>query len=329
MPGLDARRRDLIAAIGCTTVIGLAGCSGDGGSTPTGTATPTPAPATPNPEASEHYSSAVDTLTETKATLEEWAGSSFEADRVSALQDQVSQASEELSAAKGAADPAGPLSEQIEQAMLVADLQELSLAYYESVNVFFQVVEDASQFGENEQHQQAADTYADLRSLVEDMRQVIEEMGTVLDGMDDEVLAAEGLAYGGGPLDHIDLADRAALDAGESYAIANENTHLAFVHLNTGKDQYDNEAFTEAREAWETGRQRAKDAKAAFESTIDNQYTPENLRQDSSAKLDAIEGVIEAFDSFVAGAQAAEAGNLEEASSLVLEGFDLLEQAYS
>ena len=62
------------------------------------------------------------------------------------------------------------------------------------------------------------------------------------------------------------------------------------------------------------------------DATIDNDHTPENLRQDSINRLGIVETVIDAYDKFVQGAKAAEAGDLEESNDLILEGFDVLGQ---
>lgn len=330
MPRLHPKRREFLTSLVSAGIVGLAGCSGEGTSdaSPTETASPSPSPSptptTPNQEALDHYEPAIATLIENKETLDAWAESSFEPEQVTALQDRVSLARDELTAAKEAADPAGELIQQINQATLVADFQELSLAYYEAVNVFFQVISEANQFGNNELHQRAADTYADAGGVLDDARQVIEDMGTVLAAIDTEALGEPELEYTGKPLDYLDLANLAAVDAAERYAGAHEDLHLSFVQFEAGQEHSDNEEFSEARAEWETGLARAEEAKAGFEAVIDNDYTPENLRQDSIGKLSAAETMIAAFDTFIEGATAAEAGNLEEATQLFSEGLDIL-----
>jgi hypothetical protein len=319
MSGLRTRRRELLVAVGAASTVGVTGCTGNGGET-----TPTPSETTPNPEASEHYESAIETLIEIKETLDAWAESSFESDRVSTLQDRVSSAREDLTAAEEAADSSSDLTARINQATLIADFQELSLAYYEAVNVFFQVVSEATQLGDNELHQRAADTYAEAKGVLDDARQVIEDMGTVLSEIDNEALGEPELEYAGEPLDHLDLVDTGAIDAAESYALANEDLHLAFVQFGKGQTHSDNEQFSEARTDWETGRERAADARDGFEAAIDNEFTPQNLRQDSINKLDVSETMIEALDKFIEAATEAEDGNQEEANRLFSEGLDIL-----
>lgn len=320
---LGTGRRDFLAAISSVGLVGIAGCSGGGGNGATPTESPTP---TPNQEAVEHYEAAVEVLVDTKETLDEWADSSFEPEMVGALQGEVSSAREDLTAAADAADPSGTLIVQINQAKLVANFQVLSLAYYEAVNAFFQVVSEASNLGDNELHQRAADTYAEAREVLDSARGVIEDMGTTIDEMDTEALAEPELEYTGEPLDHLDLGDMRAIDAAGRYATANENIHLAFVQLETGQEHYENEEFTAAREAWETGRQRTEDSKSAFEDTLDNEFTPQNLRQDSINKLGATETIIEAYEKLIEAATEAEAGNLRNANSLINEGFNILSQ---
>jgi hypothetical protein len=322
MSRLPTRRRPFLAAIGSASTLGVTGCTGNGG----GGTTPTPSETTPNPEATEHYESAIETLIENKQTLDTWAESSFEPDRVGTLQTRVGSAREELTAAEEAADSSGDLIARINQATLIADFQELSLAYYEAVNVFFQVVSEAAQFGDNELHQRAADTYAEATGVLDDARRVIEDMGTVLSEIDNAALGESELEYDGEPLDHLDLADMGAIDAAESYARANEDLHLAFVQFQKGQTHSDNEQFSEARTDWETGRERAADSRDGFEAAIDNEFTPQNLRQDSINKLDVSETMIEAFDTFIEAATAAEAGNQEEARRLFSEGVEILEE---
>jgi len=325
------QRRQLLAILTGLGMSTVAGCSGGGnGGTPTDTPTPTPSPSptptTPNQEAVEHYESAIDALIQNRETLDEWAESSFEADKVGSLQDRVSSAREELDAAADAADQTGELIVKINQAKLVANFQELSLAYYEAVNVFFQVLSEASKLGDNELHQRAADTYSQGQGVLDDAREVIEDMGTVLEEIDNEALDEPELEYSGEPLDHLDLADRRAIDGAVRYAIGYENIHLAFVELEAGQEHYEDEEFAEAREAWETGQQRTEDSKSAFEATIDNDFTPQNLRQDSIERLGDVETIIDAYDKFIEGAKEAEAGNLENANKLINEGFGILGQ---
>lgn len=329
MTGRSTNRRQFLAALGSAGMVGIAGCSGDGGEgeTPTDTATASPTPtSTPSQEAVDHYETAIEILIDNKETLDAWAESSFESDKVTSLQESVRTAREELDAAGEAADPTGDLIVQINQAKLVANFQTLSLDYYEVVNVFFQVVSEASNLGDNELHERAADTFAEARVVLDDGRQAIEDMGTVLQQIDTDALSEPELAYTGEPLDYLDLTDRKAIDGAEQYTVGYENLHLAFVQLESGLNHQEKQEFTEAREAWEEGRQRAKDSKSAFEATIENDFTPQNLREDSINRLADVETIIEAYDKFVEGATEAEAGNIETANTLLTEGFDILGQ---
>lgn len=325
-------RRRFLAALGAASMSPIAGCNGGddtGGSTPaspTPSPSPTPTPTTPNAQALDHYDTGVDILVRTKETLDEWAADSYEDDRVGELQATVGTARDELEQADEQADPSGDLIDQIDQARLVADFQELSLAYYDGVNVFFQVIAEAKSFGEEELHQRAADSFVDARDVLDDIRTVLDDMGSALDAIDNETLDEPELVYTGEPLDHLDLADRTAIDGGERYAVGYENVHRSFVQLETGQTHYENEEFTEAREAWETGQERARDAKSAFEAAIDNDHLPQNLTQESIRLLSTSETIIEAFEKFVEGGTEAEAGNTDEANDLILEGFDILGQ---
>lgn len=332
MTGHEAGRREFLAAVGSASIGVLAGCSngGENGASATDSATRSPTssstPTTQNQEAVEHYETAIEALINTKEILDEWADSSFEGDKVASLQDRVSTAREELDAAAAAADQTGELIVQINQAKLVANFQTLSLDYYEAINVFYQVVSDASNLGDSELHQRAAESYTKAKDVLDDARTVIEDMGTILEKIENESLEPTELEYSGEPLDHLDLADIQAIDGAESYVIGNENLHLAFVQLENGQAHYESEAFTEAREAWETGRQRAKDSKAALEKTLDNDFTPQDLRQVGMNKLRYAETLIEAYDTFIEGATEAEAGNREKANTLIAAGFDILNQ---
>jgi hypothetical protein len=320
------KRREYISslAIGISTV--TAGCNSGGGSGESTHTETTTAPPTPNQEAVSHFETAIESLVENKEKLDEWAASSFEPDLVSTLQERVAAAREELDTAEDNVEQSSDLRPQVEQARLVADFQELCLAYYESVNVFFQVISEAGSFADNGLHQQAADGFADAQTVLADARTVIDDMGTILSEIDNDVLSVPDLEYSGEPLDHLDLEDQQAIDGAESYALGNENLNLAFVHLEPGQEHYESEEFTDAREEWETGRTRATDAKSAFEAAIENEYIPQNLNEESITLLGATETVIEAFDSFVEGAQEAEAGNIEEANNIVREGFSVLEE---
>lgn len=330
----SVKRRRFLATVTTIGTAAIAGCGGggDGGSTPTETATPsptptpTPTPNTPNEEAVEQYEAAIDALVQNKETLDEWATSSFEADRIGTLQDRVSTAREDLNAAEEAADPEGDLIGRIEQATFVVDFQALILGYYEAVTVFFQLVSEGTNLGDNELHQRAADTFAEAQAVLDDARQVIDDMGTVLEELDNDVLDEPDLEYTGEPLDHLDLDDRRAIDGADSFAVGRENVHLSFVQLEVGQEHYENEAFADARAEWETGLEQAQRAVAAFEDAIDNDYIPQDLRDQSITLLGASETIVDAFEKFVEGAEEAEAGNFEEANNLVSEGFNILGQ---
>lgn len=320
-------RRRFLSTLGALGIGPLAGCSG-GGDTPTerATASATPTPTTPNEEAVEQYEAALEALVQNKGTLEDWAADAFEPSRVGTFQDRVSEAREALAVAEANADPSRDLMGQIEQARYVADVQELSLAYYEGVDVLFRVISDAKAFGDSELHQRAADSFADAMGVTADLRAVIDDLGAVLEQVDTDALNEPALEYSGDPLDHLDLDDRQAIEGADSYLSGSENIHLAFVQLETGQEHYEKEAFTDTREAWEVGRSKAQASKSAFEAAIDNGYTPQDLRQESIQVLGPIETIIEAFDKFVEGAKEAEAGNGEKANTLILEGFDILGQ---
>lgn len=96
MAGLHTRRRDVLVAIGAASTVGIAGCSGDGTSD---TIEATTQPSTPNQEATEHYDAAIETLVANKETLDTWADSSYEPEQVGTLQERVSSARTELTAA--------------------------------------------------------------------------------------------------------------------------------------------------------------------------------------------------------------------------------------
>lgn len=337
MSGSSLWRRRFLTLVGGSCIGAVAGCSGGnqgGGETPTETPTPspsstqspTPTPTTPNQEAVEHYEAAIEVLVQNKETLDEWAESSYEASEVGTLQERVSTARDELDEAEESADRSGELMVQIQQAGLVADFQELSLAYYEGVTVLLQIISDASTFGDSEQHQRAADKFAEGQQLLEDVRGVLDDMGAALDQIDNEALNEPDLEYTGEPLDHLDLGDRAALDGVDRYLEGFENIHLAFVQLEQGQAHFENEAFTDAREDWETGRSRAQTSISSFEAVVDISATPENFRNQSIQLIETAETVVEAYDKLIEGAEEAEAGNVENATTLVREGFEILGQ---
>lgn len=322
-----------LITLGTFSLSTLAGCTGGegengSGTTPIDTATPSPSPTptTPNQQAVEHYNTGIDALLRNKEKLDEWAKSSFESSLVGTLQDRVSKARAELQSAEAKADPDGSLLVAIGQARLVADFQELSLAYYEGVDVLFQVISEAKSFGDEELHQRAADTFSEAKGVTEDLRTVIDDMGTVLEQINNDALDEPDLEYSGEPLDHLDLTERGAIDGVERYLVGYENIHLTFVQLELGQAHYENEAFTDARKDWETGLERAQQSNSAFATAIDNDYLPQNLNQESIKLLGMTETIIEAFDKFVEGATEAEAGNTEKADNLIYEGFDILGQ---
>lgn len=326
------KRRRVLATLGALVLPTAAGCSGgDGtGSTPTDSPSPTPSPTptTPNQQAVAAYDDAIATLVETKGVLDGWAADGFDGDaqRLDALRGDVSAARESLDTAKTHADPAGALRPRIDQARLVADVQQLTIAYYDGVLVFWQVLSDARAFGDAEQHQRAADKWSDAGQVIADVRQVIDDMGTVLGDLDTAVLDEPELEYPDDPLDRIDLLDRQGLDAAEEYITAYEHTHLALVQLDEGSTHYEDEAYGEARQAWETGRSHLDEALSGFEAVVDNQHGPQEFHDDSINMLGIVETLIEAFDKFVEGATEAEAGNIETANQLVGEGFNLLSE---
>ncbi len=323
------KRRHLISVIPTLAVGTLAGCSGNesaGDPTPTADESPSPAATadTPNEQALSHYDAAVETLVETKSTLDEWAETSYESSEVETLQASVRSARADLDAAESAAEPSGDLIQQIATVRTVADFQELCLAYYEGVTTAFQVISDAGSFSEAEQHQRAAETYGEAQGVIEDIRGVLDDMETVYATLDNEALAADDLAYSGEPLDHIDLENRQAIDGANQYLVGFENVHLAFVQLETGQEHYESEAFGDARDAWESGLERARAAQSAFENVVDNPHTPQNFREQSIQTVGFVDTVIEAYETLLEGAEEAEAGNHEAANNLVRDGFETL-----
>lgn len=330
-------RRNVLTTLGSLSIATVAGCSGSGGAgsdTPTEppadtpTASPSPSP-TPNAQALDRYQAAVETLLEVKDTLDKWTESSVNnIEQVRDLQARVASARDDLDAAEEHAAPDGELIAKVEQTHYVADFQDLSLAYYEGVLQLIKLLSEGTRLGDNERHQRASDTFADARQLTEDLQPVIDDMETVLDELDTDALDEPDLAYTGEPFDHLEGHGREAINGVVSYLEGREYFHLSFVYLEDGQKFMDAEEFTQGREAWETGRSHVETAKSAFNAAIDNSNTPEDLRDTSFALLGVCNGLLDAFDKFVAGAKEAEAGNTDKAQTLIGEGYDILDQTF-
>jgi hypothetical protein len=329
------KRRRVLTGLATTGLAAIAGCNSDGSTstateTPTASPTPTATPTTtPNQQALEHYTAAIDTLVQNKEQLDDWADNGFggESQVLGDLRDQLSQARDDLDRAQDA-DSTGDLVAKIDQARLVANFQELNIAYYDVVETFNQLMGDAQTFAESEQPQRAADKWAEAGQVVDDARAVVDDMETIFDQMDLGVLDEPKLQYTGEAIDYIELGDRRTLDGGENYVSGHERLQLSFVKFDAGSSHYDNEEYAEARKEWESGRSLLEEALASFEAVVDNNHVPERFNQDSIAQIGVVERMIEAFDKFVEGAKEAEAGNVEQGDILVSEGLDIFGEIF-
>ncbi len=326
----DSERRRFLSAVGTGGIVLIAGCSGGGGSesTPTVSPTPTPSPTptTPNEQALEPYQEAIHALIENKEQLDQWADNGFDGDAqaLSDLRDRLSQARDDLDSAEDNADPTGDLVAKIDQARLVANFQELNIAFYDITRTFLQLVDDARSFAESEQPQRAADKWAEAVQAVDDTRSVVDDMETIFEQMDTEILDEPDLEYPGEALDYIEIGDRRVLDSAEDYAAGHESLQRSFVRFEVGFDHYENEEYAEAREEWEAGRSQLEEALTSFEAVVDNDHAPDEFHQDSITQIGVAESMLEAFDKFVEGAKESEAGNVEKGDNLVKEGLDIL-----
>lgn len=206
----------------------------------------------------------------------------------------------------------------------MADVQELSISYYDGLLVFEQLVADGRSLGESEQHQRAADSWAQARQVLVDVRTVVDDIATGHGQVDAAVLDEPDLEDADEPLDLINLQHRRELDAALQYVSGSERTHLALLQLDEGSALYEKEDYEAARTEWDAGRTHLEGAATAFEAVVDNNHARQAFRDDSSAMVDYVETLVEAFDTFVAGATAAAAGDVREGNELVGEGFALL-----
>lgn len=326
------RRRRFLAAIGTVTI---AGCnSGDGGGsgstespTPTSTPSPTPTSTRPNEQAVEHYERAIEELVRNKEQHDEWVANEFEgsvAGNFNLLRDRLETARAELDEAEAAASSSEFIA-KVNQARLVADIQELRVAYNDGALTVAQLIDDGKVlYYEQEEHELSAEKFAEAKSLIDDLRPVLDDFEQLLSNYDNEVLNEPDLDYSGDALDYFVLDDRRRLDALEMYADAYERINLTWVQFYTGTTHWNNEEWTGAREAWQTARNHAQEALSSAQAVIDNDYSPDTYQNDVNEQIDGIATFIDALDKFVEGGKEAENGNVERGKNLVSQGFDIM-----
>lgn len=336
MTKTTVKRRRFLVVLGTVGTVTLAGCnSGDGGGSPptespipSPTSSPTPTSTTPNEQAVEHYERAIEELARNKEQHDEWVANEFEgavAGNFSLLRDRLESARAALDEAEAAASSSDFIA-RINQARLVADIQELRVAYNEGALTVVQLIDDGKVlYYEQEEHELSADKFAEAKTLIGELGPVLDDFKQLLDTYDNDVLNEPELEYSREHLDYFILDDRRRLDAVERYADAYERINLTWVQFYTGTTHWENEAWTGAREAWETARTHAQDALSSAQAVIDNDYSPDAYHNDVSEQIDGIATFIEALDKFVEGGKEAEDGNVERGKSLVSEGFDIME----
>lgn len=208
----------------------------------------------------------------------------------------------------------------------MADIQEVRIAYNDGALVVVKLVDDGKVlYYEQEAHDQAANKFAEVKTLIGDLRRVLDDFEEGLNDLDTETLDEPELDYSGDPLDYFVLEDRRRLDAVEGYADAYEEINLTWVQFYDGTSHWEVEEWAEARDAWETARSHAKESMRSAQAVIENDYSPDAYHNDLSEQIGGIDTFIEALDKFVAGGQEAEAGNIERGKQLVGQGFDIME----
>lgn len=328
MTKTTVRRRRFLVAIGTVTI---AGCNSgdDGGSTPTESPTPssTPTSTTPNQQAVEHYERAIEELVSNKEQHDEWVANEFDgsvAGNFTLLRDRLETARAELDEAEAAASSSEFIA-RIDQARLVADIQELRVSYNDGVLTVVQLIDDGKVlYYEQEEHDLAAEKFAEAKALIDDLGPVLDDFEELLSSYANDLLDEPDLDYSGDPLDYFVLEDRRRLDAVARYAVAYERINLTWVHFYRGTTHWENESWTGAREAWETARTHAREALSSAQAVIDNDYSPDAYHNDVNEQIDGIATFIEALDKFVEGGKEAENGNIERGKQLVSEGFDIM-----
>lgn len=329
------RRRRFLATFASVGTATFAGCSGGGdgdGGTPTESPTPspTPTPTTPNEQAVEHYNEAIDALVSIKETLDRWAepeGFDRDAD-IRGLRDTLSTANDSLSAAEEAADPNNDLIERIQQATLVATLQEGLIGYFDLLIKFVRAIEDASGFQDNEDHERAAEKWGEAEQLVLDIKSLFDDTKSVHEQINHDLLNEPELDYSDDFTDYLTIDHRQELVTLEPYTNGFEQHNLAFIKLHEGTQDYDNGDWAAAREDWETGRSHLEEARADFQTVVNNEYAPDNIHNTSQGMISVVDGVIQGFDKLIEATHEAEAENYDKAEQLAQEGFEIIGEQF-
>lgn len=327
------RRRGLLrvlaGAAGTTAATALAGCSGDTDS-PDGTATSdeqTPEGVDAE-RARAHFDDAIKELVETKETLDAWGAgeSDWDQQTVNSLRNAVDRARTSLDDAEDVAP--SDLRPRIDEARDVAGFQEALLDFYDVVIDFEATVADARAFGDTEQHERAAETYAAATDVLDRARTQLDEVETAHEQIDADRLDEPDLDYRGEHTEYLDLEGPGSIDAQELLVDGQRDVHRMFVELNAGFELYENEEFEAARDRFQNADEIRLQALDSFEAVREHDQAWRALRQQSIGMIGTMEELGDAIGLFVDATVEAEAENFEKANELAQEGFSVMEAAF-
>lgn len=343
----DPRRRRILRATGLALAVGLAGCTGDGdddddagddsngdaGDDSNGDDAGESGDGVDAEQAQSDYDDAVADLAAASDTLDDWAVDEPDRDDtdVESLRDDVEGARSTLEDAEEIAPE--DLLDDVDAALATAEFQSTLLDYHDLAIQFDEVFGEAVTHSEAGDSESAAPAHEDALGIVDDIEATFQDVRSALDSIDRENWEESNVDVDGDAIDWVPLDDEGETGVIRSFVEGYYNFDSAWVDVLEGLHridesyQGDEDRFDDARERFEDALSHYDEAETQFQNARGNQHADDNIQAVADAYLSDIGETREAFELFVGAAEAAEAGNHQEADTLLQDGNQILEDA--
>lgn len=235
--------------------------------------------------------------------------------------------------AEAALDDAGAeagdvLAEQIEHARDVLAFHEIRIEASQLGLDTQQTLERADELDDEERDEEAVEYFDDALDLLDEQRTILEDIIDAFEAIEPGALDEPELDYSDDVWAYISLDSADEIDHAETFVLGRRQMTAAWPQLGSGDFEYNNGNYEAAIDEWETGLDYATDARSHFQELADNPAVEDELQQGGEVLVQWVEDLqITVFELLIEGAEAAQAGDVEEGDQLVQDAWDILLEA--
>jgi hypothetical protein len=326
----ECKRRRLLRAGAVAVGAGLAGCLGGGDGDDDNGDNETQnsddggnnGESDGNGETRQEFDAAVETLQIVEAGLSNYrtgednpteaSEGGVQSQEIDALRSRLDEAESTLEGI----DASGELATQVSIALDVGAFQRTLIDALEHWRERNEAFEAAAVAQGNEEYETAATEYGAAADALEQYRTLLDEIESAHAAIDSETFEAEAISYGAEVWAYLRVNSRGEIDARQTFLSGEQSRITGVGALSAAQEAWDNERWETARTGYETASGAFTEAKSAYEDVLNNPDTPALLEESVNGQPGEMGQLSDAMSLLVDAAEAAAAGNQEEAENL-------------